>query len=118
MNPGHLRKNCFKTKSSEANYSNTAIIETTGDQNTDNNSKETAISISTEDPSIMDIIKDLMLKDKLREAEMINVLKHQIEFLHCELKEMNKIIENLITRLTLKTSKQTNYLEVTGTDTS
>ena len=44
----------------------------------------------------MDIIKDFMLEDKLREVQMISVLKEQFEFLQSELKEKTNIILNLI----------------------
>ena len=49
-----------------------------------------------EDRSIIDMIKDTMVKEAKLNNEIAIVLKDQIEFLKAEIKHKNLIIENLI----------------------
>ena len=77
-----------KIKSLETNFSNILIKETIKDLNDkDNDTTSKDRLMHTQDRSITDIIEDFMLEDELREVEMINVLKEQVEFLQSELEE-------------------------------
>lgn len=111
LNPGKLCKKCLEQKKARDTKNNTATDDINNDlidpnEHNDDKNTENGFNNLIQDRSIMDIIKEFMFEEKLREAEMINVMKDQLEYLKCELKEKNKLIESLLARIPSAINKQ------------
>lgn len=125
LNPGKLCKKCFEQKNLIAIENNTSTNEMIRDINDGNDSSDinksnvsvyhADVNDPVNDRGITDLIKEFMLEDKIKEAELVNTLKDYIDHLKLELREKNKIIESLLSKIhtSIKTptsiNEQSNY---------
>ena len=99
-NKGGLCRNCILDKSKVIKVDNTSDINRHNEQN------KTKESIKSELDSSNDsnLIKDFILKEKIWNEEMRNILTNQINYMKEEITVKNKLIEQLICELSIRKS--------------
>ena len=109
LNAGRLCKKCYEQKQSLVHKSN-HMAEALIDANVSTYSNKANDNIEeSSDREFMEVIKEFMLEDKIKQVEFIDSLKEQIVSLKEELKEKNKHINNLILRIPIAINVQNNY---------
>ena len=64
-----------------------------------NTVKEIPIHLSSQERLVLDIVKEFVLEDKLKEIELINIMKEHKQFLQTVIKGKEREIESLIERI-------------------
>ena len=106
LNKGALCKQCFNKKIKPA-IANEKVKENNNFENK-NDSLDDINYDSTNDRSIIDIIKESMIKERKLNADTESILLNQVEFLKQEIAVKNTSIERLITELFEKDSEVFN----------
>ena len=101
---GKLCRKCFYNRNKNTINEDVNDMELKDDDiNISNQLNPDAINDVDSDPmrdrSFMDIIKEFMLKEKVRESEISETLKSQIDFLKAEIHEKNNIIKCLLSKI-------------------
>ena len=87
LNKGQLCKDCFNKKINPMFCTNTGM-----DDESDDNLDE-----MLNDRTLIDFIKENMMKEHIRHGEMFTILKEQVDYLKTEITNKNTLIELLMT---------------------